>query len=146
MSSSEIDLLLTELGSNEWTVWVFGPKHGPGIVAAVHRWQTCADVVILRGETGDNDATAFRTPTMLGSDPFVPVLVSWQYHSSAVWTLRAVLALPEPGHPDAPIAVLRPDRLCFLPDDLGRPVTIRPSQLIGPSQPRRLEGANGWSS
>ncbi|MBB5159698.1 hypothetical protein [Saccharopolyspora phatthalungensis] len=130
MCSSEIDLLLTELRRTVWGLWVFGPKHGPDVVAAVHRWQTCADVVILRGE---DDATAYRTPTMLGSDVFVPDLVSWQYHSSAVWTLRAALALPPPGHAQAPIAVLKPDLLCFLPADLGQPVTIRPPQLTGPA-------------
>ncbi|KAA5825465.1 hypothetical protein F1721_33050 [Saccharopolyspora hirsuta] len=131
MSSSEIDLLLTELNSEAWAVWVYGPKRGPSILAAVRRWRTCADVVILRGEDGENDATAFRTPTMPGSDPFVPFLVSWQYHSSAVWTLRAVLALPAPGHPEAPLAVLRPDPLCFLPSDVGRPVSYRPAAITG---------------
>lgn len=131
MSSSEIDLLLTELSSETWAVWVYGPKHGPSILAAVRRWPTCADVVILRGEDGENDATAYRTPTLPGSDPFVPVLVSWQYHSSAVWTLRAVLALPPPGQPDAPIAVLMPDPLCFLPADVGRPVGYRPAAITG---------------
>ncbi|MEV6226828.1 hypothetical protein AB0L88_02905 [Saccharopolyspora shandongensis] len=146
MHSSEIDQLLAELRRQGWAVWVFGPKADPDIVAAVHRWQTCADVVILRGEDGEHDATAYRTPTLPGADPFVPELVSWQYHSSAVWTLRAALALPIPGDAQAPIAVLRPDPLCFLPADLGRPVTIRPPQLTGSSQPRRLEGVYGWSS
>ncbi|MEV0051127.1 hypothetical protein AB0H34_11595 [Saccharopolyspora shandongensis] len=132
--------MLTELRRNAWGLWVFGPKHGPDVVAAVLRWRTCADVVILRGE---DDATAYRTPTLPGSDVFAPVLVSWHYHSSAVWTLRAVLGLPPPGHAQAPIAVLKPDPLCFQPADLGRPVTVRPLWLTEPLQPRRLERAFG---
>lgn len=107
-------------------MWVFGPKDGPDVVAAVRRWQTCADVVILRGE---DDTTAYRTSTMSGSDVFLPELVSWQYHSSAVWALRAALALPAPGHPKAPIALLKPDPLCFLPPGLGRPITYRHTSI-----------------
>ncbi|WP_235883708.1 hypothetical protein [Saccharopolyspora elongata] len=129
LSTSGIDLLLTELRRNAWGLWVFGPPHGPDILAAVRRWRTCADVVILRGEDGENDATAYRTPTMPGLDPFAPELVSWQYHSSAVWTLRAVLALPAPGHSQAPIAVLEPSPLCFLPPDIGRPIAYRPASI-----------------
>lgn len=128
MNSSEIDLLLAELRRQAWGLWVFGPKDGPDVVAAVRRWQTCADVVILRGE---DDATAYRTSTMPGSDVFVPEPVSWQYHSSAVWTLRAALALPAPGQAQAPIGVLKPDPPCFLPSDLGRPVTYRPTSITG---------------
>ncbi|MEU5849999.1 hypothetical protein [Saccharopolyspora shandongensis] len=131
MSTSEIDLLLAELRRDAWGLWVFGPKYGPDILAAVRRWQTCADVVILRGEDGENDAAAYRTPTMPGLDPFVPELVSWQYHSSAVWTLRAVLSLPAPGHVQAPIAVLKPSPLCSLPPDLGLPIAYRPASITG---------------
>ncbi|WP_249124903.1 hypothetical protein [Saccharopolyspora erythraea] len=68
---------------------------------------------------------------MAGADVFAPELVSWQYHSSAVWTLRAALTLPPPGHAQAPIAVLKPDPLCLLPADLGRPITVRPTSLAG---------------
>ncbi|WP_344685612.1 hypothetical protein [Saccharopolyspora taberi] len=107
---------------------MFGPKTGPDVVAAVRWWPACADVVMLRGE---QDATAFRTSATPGSDPFAPELVSWKYHSSAVWTLRAALGLPEPGHTQAPIAVLQPDRLCFLPPNLGRPFTYRPRSTVG---------------
>lgn len=142
MSTNEIDALLAKLSRSMWALWVFGPKHGPDIVAAVRRWPTCADVVILRGETGGNDATAFRTPAMLGTDPFMPELVSWQYHSSAVWTLRAVLALPAPGHPEAPIAVLRPDPLCFLPSSPERPIAYRPGQLVS-IMPRSAQPTSG---
>lgn len=130
---SETDALLSELRRQNWTLYVFGPQTSPEVVAAVFRWKTCADVVILRGE---NDATAYRVPTMLGADVFAPELVSWQYHSSAVWTLRAVLALAPAGDARAPMAVLRPDPLCFLPPELDRPVTVRPASPSGATRHR----------
>lgn len=138
MSRAELDELLGELRRRGGVLYVFGPKHGPEVVAHVYQWPSCADVVILRGE---DDASAYRVPTLAGADVFAPVLVSWQYHSTAVWTLRAVLTLPPPGDEQAPIAVLRPDAQCFLPADLGRPITIRPMSLTGHPQPRRLERA-----
>lgn len=130
MHSSETDALLSELRHQGWGTWVFGPKYGPDIVASVRRWPTCADVVILRGE---DDATAYRGATLRNADPFMPELVSWQYHSSVVWTLRAVVALPAPGQIGAPLAVLRPDLPCFLPPDLGRPVSFRPPSITSKS-------------
>ncbi|MGW3471135.1 hypothetical protein ACWDKQ_22360 [Saccharopolyspora sp. NPDC000995] len=128
MSRTEVDELLSALRRQGGVLYVFGPKDGPELLAHVFQWPTCADVVILRGE---DDATAYRTPTLTDTDVFAPVLVSWQYHSTAVWTLRAALTLPQPGHVHAPIAVLRPDPLCFLPADIGRPITIRPTSLTG---------------
>jgi hypothetical protein len=128
VSRTEIDELLGELRCQGGVLYVFGPKTGPQVVAHVFQWPTCADVVILRAE---DNTTAYRTPTLPDTDVFAPKVVSWHYHSSAVWTLRAVLTLPPPGDPNAPIAVLPPDPLCGLPADIGRPITIRPTSLTG---------------
>lgn len=128
MSRTEIDELLGELRRQGGVLYVFGPKTGPQLVAHVFQWPTCADVVILRAE---DDATAYRTPTLADTDVFAPKVVSWHYHSTAAWTLRALLTLPQPGDPDAPIAVLSPDPLCGLPANVGRPITIRPTSLTG---------------
>ncbi|GAB3494876.1 hypothetical protein GCM10027521_43670 [Amycolatopsis cihanbeyliensis] len=109
-------------------LYVFGPKNAPEAVAHVFQWDTCADVVILRGE---DDATAYRVPTFPDTDVFAPELVSWHYHASAVWTLRAVLTIDRPGHPDAPMGVLRPVPGCGVPMEIRRPVGIRPTSLAG---------------
>jgi hypothetical protein len=101
----DVEELLNELRRRRWMLYVFGPKDGPDVVAAVFQWSTCADVVILRGEV---DASAFRVPTFPDTDVFSPELVSWQYHAPAAWTLRAVLTTDPPGHPNAPLGVLRP--------------------------------------
>lgn len=105
-------------------LYVFGPQHGPDLVAAVFQWPTSADVLLLRGE---DDASAYRVPTFPDTDVFAPMLVSWQYHAAAVWALRAVLTIEPPGHPQAPSGVLRPEPLCSVPMEIRRPVTIRPT-------------------
>ncbi|WP_245976269.1 hypothetical protein [Amycolatopsis palatopharyngis] len=108
---AEVVELLTELRSRKWVLYVFGPHDGPDLVAAVFQWPTCADVLILRGE---DEASAYRVPTFPGTDVFTPDFVSWQYHASAAWALRAVLTLDPPGHPRAPMAVLRPAAGCVV--------------------------------
>jgi hypothetical protein len=124
MSPLDLDDLLTELRRRKWVLFVIGPRDGPDIVAATFHWLTCADVLILRGE---DEATAFRAPTFPDTDLFAPEFVSWQYHSSAAWTLRAVLTLDPPGHPRAPMAILKPDTPCTVPMEIRRPMTIRPT-------------------
>jgi hypothetical protein len=111
-------------------LYVFGPQDGPELVAAVFQWPTCADVLILRGE---DDASAYRVPTFPDTDVFAPELVSWHYHSQAAWTLRAVLTIDPPGHARAPTGVLRPASGCFVPMEIRRSVTIRPTSLTGPT-------------
>jgi hypothetical protein len=128
----DVEELLTELRRRKWVLYVFGQQDGPDAVAAVFQWTTCADVVILRGA---DDATAYRVPTFPDTDVFSPEMVSWQYHASAAWTLRAVLTIDPPGHPRAPVSVLRPAAGCFVPMELRRPLTIRPTSLTG-TQPR----------
>lgn len=123
--SAEINELLNELRYRRWVLYMFGPKDGPDVVAYVFQWYMCADVVILRSE---NDASAYRVPTLPETDVFAPELVSWQYHASAAWTLRSVLTIDPPGHPRAPIAVLQPAPGCYVPMEQRRPVTIRPTQ------------------
>lgn len=126
MSSNEVDELLNELRRRKWVLYVFGPREAPYAVSYVFQWETCADVVILRGE---DDATAYRVPTFPNTDIFAPEVVSWQYHAPAAWTLRAVLTIEPPGHPDALMSVLRPDRGCCVPVDIRRPLSIRPTSL-----------------
>ena len=94
MNHLSIDELLEELRRRRWVVYIFGPREEPEVCAAVFQWDTCADVLILRGE---ERASAFRVTTVAETDVFRPALVSWQYHSTADWTLRAVLTIPPPG-------------------------------------------------
>lgn len=124
MNHLNIDELLEELRRRGWVVYIFGPPEEPEAYAAVFQWEACADVIILRGE---ERATAFRVTTLPGTDVFQPALVSWQYHSTADWTLRAVLAIPPPGSAGAPIQLLQPHPDCVIPMEARKPVTILPA-------------------
>lgn len=123
---STVDFWLDELRRRDWSLYFFGrDRIRPELIAAAWHWPYCADVVILRAE---NDATAFRTPTPNGRDMDVlgPEWVNWIYAGSAVWTLRAVLTLAEPGSPTAPLHLMTAPPSCRVPQDQRRPFTFRP--------------------
>ncbi|MEA5364624.1 hypothetical protein VA596_34190 [Amycolatopsis sp., V23-08] len=120
----DLEELLEELRRRKWVLHLFGGREAPEIYAAVFQWQTCADVVVIRDE---HRASAYRVPTFPGTDVFSPRVVTWQYHATPVWTLRAALTLAEPGTPGAPLQALRPQPGCHIPMELRADVTIRPT-------------------
>ena len=121
---SELDALLDQLGRRRYLMHAFRSDHdGPEIVAGIHRWDGgCVDVVILFNE---DRATAYRVPAAPGADPFSPTRVLWWYAASPVWTLRALLALDPPGHPDAPAVLTDAPPGCGVPITNRIPVRIR---------------------
>jgi hypothetical protein len=68
-------------------------------------------------------AHAYRMPTGRHADVFAPTRVYWWYGASPVWTLRAVLTLPEPGGPEAP------NTLTPVPPGLGIPGNRMPVKV-----------------
>jgi hypothetical protein len=122
--SLELEDLLSELRRRRWTLLRWGPKDAPDLVAALFSWDACTDVLILRNA---NYATGYRVPTDRDAEVFNPWAVLYQYHNNPLWTLRAMLSLPAPGTPDAPHAMEVPKRPeCFIPDNLPKPILIRP--------------------
>ncbi|HET9141104.1 hypothetical protein [Actinophytocola sp.] len=99
--NDELHILLDRLGRCGYVVHQFehDDRHGPATVAAVLNWGGTADVVVLFDQ---DRAAAWRCPTGPGVDVFAPVQVYWSYAACPVWTLRALLTLAPPGHPDAP--------------------------------------------
>lgn len=124
MMTSELDDLLVRLGRQRFMEHAFRvDRHGPDVLGFVHAWGAgTVDVVILFDE---RLACAYRTVTGPDVDVFAPDLVSWWYSSSPVWTLRAMISLPQPGHPDAPSLVMTPPRGYALPKEGRRPVRVR---------------------
>jgi hypothetical protein len=121
-----LDDALDEIRQRKWTMHYFGKDaRRPELIAATHRWprRGCADVLILRSE---QDATAYRVLLEQADDPLEPEVIVYFYQQSAIWTLRAILALPAPGHQDAPRCRMTPPLSCFIPPELERPRTIRP--------------------
>lgn len=118
------DELLVELRCRGWTLVRWGPRDLPVLLAAMFRWRVATDVVILRGK---DDASAYRVPFAGGDEPvWNPWVVSYQFHSCALWTLRAILTIGEPGSSGAPDRLEPAAAACRLPDRLPRPVLIRP--------------------
>jgi hypothetical protein len=129
MTTTEFDELLDRLGRLCFMEHCFRvDRHGPDSVAFVREWPSpttgprVVDVVILFDE---ERASAFRTAIGPGMDVFAPEWVSWWYQAKPVWTLRAMIALPTPGHPDEPKQLGPPPPECTLPEDARRAVRVR---------------------
>lgn len=115
--TDELDVLMETIGKRGFLFHAFrGDRHGPELFAAVRDFGGCADVVILVDE---DHACAYRTPTGPDIDPFNPSQIYWSYAASPIWTLRALLTLAPPGHPDAPSGITD------VPSGLGIPATDR---------------------
>jgi hypothetical protein len=95
---TELEALLETAGRRGYLWHLFRiDRHGPEILAGVFQHPECADVFVL---SGAEHAHAYRVPTRADTDVFAPTQVYWWYGASPVWTLRALLTLPEPGQPD----------------------------------------------
>lgn len=123
--SEELKELLSELRNRHWTLLIWGGKKMPELIASMFKYldSAVADVLLLRSRS---NATAYRVPAVDGASVFNPERVMYQYHATALWTLRALLSLPAPGKPGAPIGFEHPMPECFIPDGLPPPMIIRP--------------------
>jgi len=131
----DIEPLLHELQQRAWTLICCGHRAQPDALAAVHRTQFYADVVVLRGH---DRAAAYRTLIRPQDDPLQAARVVWHYLGDAECTLRAVLSIPPNPAPAVPYPI--PED-CRLPEAQRRPVIIR----IG-SQPHSESTRTGSSS
>jgi hypothetical protein len=119
----ELDVLLTEVGRRGFLLHAFRTDlHGPEIVAFVHGYGGVADVLILFDE---QRACAHRVPTGPGIDMFAPHRVHWSYAHTPVWTVRALLTVAPPGHPDAPATLIDTPPGYGLPAQGRLPMRIR---------------------
>jgi hypothetical protein len=124
---TELEVLLDRLSRRHFRLQAFRPdRHGPEVLAAVRKWGDCADVAIMFSE---ERALAYRVPTTPEVDVYAPERVLWWYAHKSVWTLRALLTLAPPGHPDAP------DTLTPAPVGLGIPREARTPVTKPPSEP-----------
>ncbi len=123
MTTAELDELITELGRRHFVNHEMRiDRYGPDVVGFVRDWGNTADVVIL---FDDKKACAWRTVTGPGTDLFAPELVSWWYKQSPLWTLRAMLTMPPPGHPDEPRQIMPLPPGCALPEGNRMAMRVR---------------------
>src|SRR5262249_21015931 len=87
----DIEPLLRQLLQRGWMLLCCGSRTQPDALAAVHRTQGWAEVVILRGY---DRAAAYRTLAQPPADPLQVTRVTWHYLGDAERTLRAVLTIP----------------------------------------------------
>lgn len=126
MDVLSLDEMLVELRIRRWTLIRWGSEHDPALVAATFTWHRYVDVLILRP---DRTASGYRTALTPDLDVLRPNLVTFQYHGRALWVLRAVLTLTPPD--DTPAHIERPHTSCQVPEQLPRPVVIRPLGVSG---------------
>src|SRR6185437_6329416 len=94
----------------------------PTTVAASYEWPNCIDHLTIRSW---HQAAAARIPKLGEVDVFAPEVVVWSYEGGAEPTLRALLNLVHPQHPQAPATPYPAPRSLRLPRYEQRPMTIR---------------------
>jgi hypothetical protein len=97
--SPEVERLLLEVLADGFTVCCCGPKSEPTALVAAYDWPHYIDLITIRDF---NRITAARIPKRDNVDVFTPDVVVWAYEGPPQGTLRALLNLVHPQHPDAP--------------------------------------------
>ncbi|HEU0087538.1 MAG TPA: hypothetical protein VFQ77_07790 [Pseudonocardiaceae bacterium] len=135
----EVEQLLLDVVADGFTMYCCGPKAGPTALLAAYEWPHCVDLVTVR----DFDRIiAARAPNRGELDVFAPEVVVWAYEGPPQATLRALLDLVHPLHPDAPHGEYPAPRNLHIPRAEQRPTTIRlPSPGHAGARARRLATA-----
>lgn len=118
----EIERLLLDVVADGFTVYCFGPRAAPTALAASYEWDDCIDHLTIRRW---DQVAAARIPKLGEVNVFAPEVVVWSYEGGAQPTLRALLNLMHPQHPEAPATCHPAPRSLYLPRYDQRPVTIR---------------------
>jgi hypothetical protein len=113
---------LLDVVADGFTVYCCGHRTAPTALAASYEWANCVDHLIIR--SWDHTAAA-RIPKLSDIDVFAPEIVVWSYEGGAEPTLRALLNLVHPLHPQAPATPYPAPRSLRLPRYEQRPMTIR---------------------
>lgn len=118
----EVERLLLDVLEDGFAVYCCGPKAAPTALVAAYEWTHYVDLVTIR----DFDRiTAARAPKHNNVDVFSPDTVVWAYQGPPQPTLRALLDLLHPHHPDAPQGEYpAPPSLLIRRAD-QRPMTVR---------------------
>lgn len=137
-----VERLLLDLVADGFTVYCCGPLAAPTALAASYAWEDYVDHITIRCW---DRVTAARLPKLGRVDVFAPEVVVWAYEGPAECTLRALLTLVHPQHPDAPTEVYPAPHSLQVPRHEQRPMTIRlPSASRAGVRAARLAGL--WRS
>jgi len=132
-----VEQLLLDVVADGFTVYCCGPRTAPTALAASYDWGNCVDQLVMR--SCDRVAAA-RMPKLGRVDVFAPEVVVWAYEGSAECTMRALLNLVHPQHPDAPTDIYPAPRSLHIPRHHQRPMSIQlPSVTRAGARGARLE-------
>ena len=136
-----VEKLLLDVVADGFTVYCCGPRSAPTALAASYHWENCVDHLVIK--SCDRVAAA-RVPKLGRVDVFAPEVVVWAYEGPAECTMRALLNLVHPQHPDAPTDVYPAPRSLHIPRHQQRPMSIQlPSATRAGARAARLEGLRG---
>jgi hypothetical protein len=93
------------------------------LVAAYDWGDGYIDVINMRGA---DRVTAARLPKYNGLDIFAPHQAVWHYMGALEPAVAAILRLPSPDYPDAPITTYRAPLTLFVSSREQRLMTIKP--------------------
>ncbi len=135
-----VEKLLLDVVADGFTVYCCGPRSAPTALAASYDWADYVDQLTIWSW---DRAAAARVPR-LGRrvDVFAPEVVVWAYEGPAEHTVRALLNLVHPQHPDAPTVAYPAPRSLHVPRQQQRPMSIQlPSATRAGARAVRLEGS-----
>jgi hypothetical protein len=135
----EVERLLLDVMADGFTAYCCGPKAAPTALLAVYEWPHCVDLITIRNL---DRIIAARAPKRGSVDIFAPEVVMWAYVGPPQWTLRVLLNLVHPQHPDAPHGEYPAPRYLHIRRAEQRPLTIKlPSSGQAGARARRLATA-----
>ncbi|MGH3765709.1 MAG: hypothetical protein ACRDS0_29195 [Pseudonocardiaceae bacterium] len=118
----EVEQLLLDVVADGFTVYCCGPRSAPTALAASYDWADYVDHLVIRS---CDRVVAARVPKLGRVDVFAPEVVVWAYEGPAESTMRALLNLVHPHHPDAPTKVYPAPRSLHVPRQQQRPMSIQ---------------------
>jgi hypothetical protein len=124
-----VEELLLDVVADGFVLYCCGQQAGPNALVASYQWEDCVDLVTIRNF---DRVTAARVPTPNRGhvDVFAPEVVVWACEGPPQWTLRAMLNLVHPAHPEAPSAISPAPLSLHIPRAEQRPLTIRPPSPV----------------
>ena len=118
-----VEDLLADVAADGFTLYCCGPKAQPNALVACYEWSQYLDLLTIQAFDRITAARVPKHPTM---DIFAPDVMVWAYEGPPQQTLRALLELAHPEHPDAPTTTFPAPASLQVPRVLQRPLTIRP--------------------
>ncbi len=135
--SPEVERLLCDVLADGFTIYCCGPKTEPVALIAAYEWPHWVDLLTIRDF--DRIAAARMPKRSDNVDVFAPEVVVWAYEGTPQCTLRALLDLVHPQHPDVPHGEFAAPRSLHIRRAEQRPMAVRlPSLGRAAERARRL--------